>query len=235
MSIFEEKVTSVLLHPLRRKIYSMVFQTPGSNFSKISELLQTSNSTLLWHLKRLEKSGYLKSVKLSGKRVYYPASLRSEQAEEIIQILNNDTAKRIFLYVLNNPEDQCYPLNIARSINPPIHHETVRYHIDRLEKAKLVTLLKKGKNVLIKPGPEAFRLKEHGNVIIRDEFVDFLLKNIKKDIGCLYPEVLEQTPDKLVLRIDCPGGEELILDLALSNWEFQEITDEYDNRSKKES
>lgn len=218
---FDENVTSVLLHPLRRQIFSMVVQTPGANFSKISELLHTSNSTLLWHLKRLEKSGYLKSKKMSGKRVYYPASLRSERAEEIIQILSNDTAKKIFLFVLNYPEEQCYPLNIARSLVPPIHHETVRYHAERMEKAELVELKKKGKNVLITPGQEAFRLKEHSNIMIREEFVDFLLKNIKKD--CLFPEVIEQGPDKLVLRIDCPGGEEIILDLALSNWNFQEI------------
>jgi len=218
---FDEKVTSVLLHPLRRQIYSMVVQTPGSNFSKISEILQTSNSTLLWHLKRLEKSGYLKSVKLSGKRVYYPASLRSERAEEIIQILSNGTAKKIFLFILNNPEKICYPLNIARSLEPSIHHETVRYHVDRMLKAELVEIMKKGKNVLIKPGEEAYKLKDYGNTIIREDFVDYLLKNIKKD--CLFPEVIEQGPDKLVLRIDCPGGEEIILDLALSNWDFQEI------------
>ena len=218
---FDENVTSVLLHPLRRQIYSMVVQTPGANFSRISEILQTSNSTLLWHLKRLEKSGYLKSVKLSGKRVYYPASLRSERAEEIIQILSNDTAKKIFLFILNNPKDQCYPLNIARSLEPPIHHETVRYHIDRMEKAELVKISKEGKNVFIQPGEEAHKLKDTGNTMIKDEFVEYLLKNIKKD--CLYPEVIEQTPDKLILRIDCPGGEEIILDLALSNWDFQDI------------
>ena len=68
--IDDDSVSSVLLHPLRRQIYSMVVQTPGANFSKISDLLKTSNSTLLWHLNRLEKSGYLKSIKIGGKRVY---------------------------------------------------------------------------------------------------------------------------------------------------------------------
>ena len=178
----------------------MVVQTPGANFSKISELLQRSNSTLLWHLKRLEKSGYLKSKKLSGKRVYYPASLRSERAEEIIQILSNDTAKKIFLYILNNDEEHCYPLNIARNLDPPLHHETVRYHVERMEKAELVKLTKKGKNVFINPGKEAHKLQDYGNTIIKDEFVDYLLKNIKKD--CLFPEIIEQGPSKLVLRIE---------------------------------
>lgn len=219
--IDDESVSSVLLHPLRRKIYSMIVQTPGSNFSKISDLLQTSNSTLLWHLNRLEKSGYLKSIKIGGKRVYYPASLRTEVAEEIIQILNNETAQKIFLFVINNDEKVCYPLNIARSLDPPLHHETVRYHIDRLKHAGLVELSKEGKNVFIKPGPEAYRLKEHGTTIIRDEYVQYLLKNIKDD--CLFPEILEQTEDRLVLRIDCPGGEEIVLDLSLSDWGFQKI------------
>jgi len=221
ISIFDDNVSSVLLHPLRRQIYSMVVQTPGANFSKISDLLKTSNSTLLWHLNRLEKSGYLKSIKISGKRIYYPASLRSEIAEEIIQILANETAQKILLYVVNNPIEQCYPLNIARNIIPPIHHETVRYHIDRMKNAGLVEITKEGKNVFIKPGPEAFRLKEHGTQLIKEEYVQFLMKNIKDE--CLFPEIVEQTDDRLVIRIDCPGGEEVILDLALSDWGFQNI------------
>ena len=220
----DESVSSVLLHPLRRQIYSMIVQTPGSNFSKISDLLKTSNSTLLWHLNRLEKSGYLKSIKVGGKRVYYPASLRTEVAEEIIQVLSNETAQKIFLFVVNNPEKNCYPLNIARSLDPPLHHETVRYHIDRLKHAGLVEITKEGKNVFIKPGPEAFRLKEHGTTVLTEEFVNYLLKNIKED--CLFPEVIEQTQDRLVIRIDCPGGEEVILDLALSDWGFQKIFDD---------
>ena len=92
MSQFDENISTVLLHPLRRKIYSLVFQSPGSNFSKISDMLNTSSSTLAWHLKKLEESGYLKSLKFSGKRIYYPATLRTELAEEIIQILSNETA-----------------------------------------------------------------------------------------------------------------------------------------------
>lgn len=222
--IDEESVSSVLLHPLRRQIYSMVVQTPGANFSKISDLLKTSNSTLLWHLNRLEKSGYLKSIKISGKRVYYPASLRSEVAEEIIQILSNETARKIFLFVINNPEKNCYPLNIARNLVPPIHHETVRYHIDRLKHAGLVEVTKEGKNVFIKPGPEAFNLKKYSTAVLSEEFVQYLLQNIKDD--CLFPEIVEQTDERLVIRIDCPGGEEVILDLALSDWGFQKILKE---------
>lgn len=202
----------------------MVVQTPGANFSKISDLLQTSSSTLSWHLKRLEESGYLRSIKFSGKRIYYPASLRTELAEEIIQIFSNETARKIFLFILNQPDVDCYPLNIARSLDPPLHHETVRYHLDRMKKAGLVEMRKEGKTILVSPGPEAYRLKEHGTATMGEEFVDFLLKNLRRD--CLYPEVMEQTADKLVLRIDCPGGEEIILDLALSEWGFQSIVDQ---------
>ena len=54
---------SILLNPLRRKLYSLIAQTPGSNLSKITNALNIASSTLNWHLKRLEKSGLLKSVK----------------------------------------------------------------------------------------------------------------------------------------------------------------------------
>ncbi|MHA2363405.1 MAG: helix-turn-helix domain-containing protein [Candidatus Hodarchaeales archaeon] len=215
---------SILLHPLRRRIYSVVAQAHGSNFSKIADVMNISSSTLSWHLKRLEKSGLLKSGKFAGKRIYYPSSLRSKLAEQIIQILSNETARKIFLYIINLPDEDCYPLNISRNIDPPLHHETVRYHIDRMKKVGLIETTKDGQTVLVQPGPEAYRLKEHGMNVISESYLDFLFKNLRKD--CLYPEIIEHEPDHLVLRIECPHGEEIILDLILSDWDFQGIINE---------
>lgn len=218
---------SILLNPLRRKIYSLVAQSPGSNFSKITNALEIASSTLNWHLKRLENSGLLKSTKIGNKRIYYPASLRTELAEEIIQVLSNETARNIFLYVINIPDEECYALNIARNLNPAIHHETVRYHLERMKKVNLIKEVKIGKTVYARPGSEAFRLKEHGMNVITDAYIEFLLKEFNDN--CLYPEILIEESDRLVLRIDCLNGEEIIMDLMLSDWNFQKITDEIHN------
>ena len=145
MSILDSP-ESILIHPTRRKIYELCVLSPGTNFSKIAEFLEIANSTISWHLKRLEESGLVKSIKISGKRIYVPVELRDDIAEEIYVTLDNDIARKIFVFILNNPDT--YPLDIARNIG--IHHESVRYHLDRMKKLNLIEISKESKIVRVK-------------------------------------------------------------------------------------
>ena len=227
MDIPEETTESILLHPMRRKIYSVICLSPCANFTRIAEFLNASGSTLSWHLKRLEFSGLIKSIKFSGRRIYVPTELRDEEAEEIIAIFENDIAKKIFLFVMNNPDT--YPLDIARSIDPPIHHETVRYHLDRMRRVGLVEITKDAKIVRVREGERATELRKAGINTLSESFVNFLMDHLRN--GCLYPEILEKNDSRLVLRIDCPDGDEIIFDLKLSQWNFMEVI----NKEKDDS
>ena len=86
---------SLLLHPMRRKIYSFVCENPGSYFFQLSNFLEAPQGTLSWHISRLEKEGLIGSVKFGGKRLYYPAGLRSADAEKIFFVLEQETSRRI--------------------------------------------------------------------------------------------------------------------------------------------
>lgn len=219
MSNILDSNESILIHPTRRKIYELCVMSPGTNFSKIADFLQTANSTISWHLKRLEESGLVKSIKIAGKRIYVPVELRDEIAEEIYVILDNEIARKIFVYILNNPDT--YPLEIARNIG--IHHESVRYHLDRMHKVNLIEITKKSKIVRIKAGKRTLLLKESSLNILTDNYVNFLTEFLKSD--CLYPEIVTKTDHQLTLRIDCPDGDEIILDLQLSDWGLTDIID----------
>jgi hypothetical protein len=140
--------------------------------------------------------------------------LRDEIAEEIFAILDNEVAKKIFIYVLNHPNT--YPLDIARNIDPPIHHETARYHLDRMRKVGLIEITKDAKIVRIKEGQRAIELKQTSLNHLKDSYVNFLINHLRT--GCLYPEILVKNDQRLVLRIDCPDGNEIIMDLQLSEW-----------------
>ncbi|MFX1511013.1 MAG: winged helix-turn-helix transcriptional regulator [Promethearchaeota archaeon] len=206
---------SLLLHPLRRKVYSIIVESPGSYFLKLINVLNAPQGTLSWHIKRLEKEGLIGSIKFGGKRVYFPMSLRSADAEKIFLALQNETAKKILLFVYNHPGQ--YQLQIAKGLSPPVHHDTVRYHLSRLEELNLVRL-EKNRMVRVFPGKAAEELQKGSLNAISDAYVSYLMEKLRE--GCLHPEIVIKTTDKLILRVECPEGEDMILDLKLSDWNF---------------
>ncbi len=212
----EDKEISLLVHPLRRKIYSILAENPGSYFFDLAKYLELPQGTLNWHLMRLEEDHLIKSLKFAGKRIYYPAGLRSAEAERIFTVLRPDTAKKIFNFILNNPG--AFQSQIAQGIDPPVHHDTVRYHLSRLEKVGLVKTQRSGRTVQIFPGEVAENLQDGSLTAISDSYVRFLLDKLRE--GCLHPEVVLQSKKQLVLRIECPDGEDMILNLKMSDWEL---------------
>jgi DNA-binding transcriptional ArsR family regulator len=212
----DDRDISLLLHPLRRKIYSILAENPGSYFFDLAKYLELPQGTLNWHLKRLEEDQLIKSLKYAGKRIYYPAGLRSAEAERIFAVLRPKTAKKIFNFVLNNPG--AFQSQIAQGIIPSVHHDTVRYHLNRLENVNLVTTKRVGRKVQIFPGQMAENLQDGSLTVISDSYVRFLLEKLRE--GCLHPEVILQSKKQLVLRIECPNGEDMMLNLRMSEWEI---------------
>lgn len=212
----EPENLSLLLHPLRRRIYSILAENPGSYFFDLAKYLELPQGTLNWHLKRLEDDHLIKSLKFAGKRIYYPAGLRSAEAERIFTVLRPKTAKKIFTYVLNNPG--AFQSQIAKGIEPSVHHDTVRYHLNRLEEVGLVKTQRSGRTVQIFPGDVAENLQDGSLTAISDSYVRFLLEKLRE--GCLHPEIVLQSRKQLVLRIECPDGEDMILNLKMSDWEI---------------
>ncbi|MHA1973277.1 MAG: winged helix-turn-helix transcriptional regulator [Candidatus Hodarchaeales archaeon] len=212
----ESENLSLLLHPLRRKIYSILAENPGSYFFDLAKYLDLPQGTLNWHLKRLEEDNLIKSLKYAGKRIYYPAGLRSAEAERIFTVLRPKTAKKIFTYVINNPG--AFQSQIANGIKPPVHHDTVRYHLNRLMDVGLVKMKRSGRTVQIYPGEVAENLQDGSLTAISDSYVKFLLEKLRE--GCLHPEVVLQSKKQLVLRIECPNGEDMILNLRMSDWDL---------------
>ena len=221
----ESENLSLLLHPLRRKIYSLLAENPGSYFFDLAKYLDLPQGTLNWHLKRLEEDKLIKSLKYAGKRIYYPAGLRSAEAERIFTVLRPSTSKKIFTFVLNHPG--AFQSQIAQGITPNVHHDTVRYHLNRLVDVGLVKMKRSGRKVQIYPGEVAENLQDGSLTAISDSYVKFLLEKLRE--GCLHPEVVLQSKKQLVLRIECPNGEDMILNLRMSDWELftpEEVNEE---------
>jgi hypothetical protein len=60
--------------------------------------------------------------------------------------------------------------------------------------------------------------------VLKENFI-YHLTNILKE-NCLYPTIQEQTKDKLLVRIACPGSDDIELSIHLSQWSLDAIPDE---------
>ncbi|NHJ40817.1 MAG: helix-turn-helix domain-containing protein [Asgard group archaeon] len=232
---FHEKRLSLLMHPMRREIYQLVCETPGSYFYEIVSALAAPQGTLSWHLRMLEKDGLIKSAKFGGKRLFFPKMLRSESAEKAFAILKNDTAAKVFDHIINNPG--CYQTEIADKIG--IHHDTVRHHITRLAEADLIEIIRDGRTVKYFPGELGKELINGSLNVLSERYIGFLLDKLEE--GCMTPEVVERDMHSISLRIECPNSEDIYMKIELGPWETRTTDEEIDgnegvnNSEKKKS
>ena len=201
------------MHPLRREIYQLVCETPGSYFYEIVSALDSPQGTLSWHLRMLEKDGLIKSAKFGGKRLYFPKMLRSESAEKAFVILKNSTAAKVFDHIVNNPG--CYQTEIAEILG--IHHDTVRHHIVRLAEAELIDIMRDGRTVKYFPGDLGKELINGSLNILSERYIRFLFDKLEE--GCMTPEILERDLTSISLRIECPNHEDILMKIELGPWE----------------
>jgi len=216
----KEKRLTLLLHPLRRELYRLVCETPGVYFFELSSALTAPHGTINWHLRKLEEALLIKSTKFGGKRVYFSRTLRSEDVEKAFVVLKHLTARKIFAHIINN--EDCHQTQIAKALS--IHHDTVRHHTLRMEKAGLVESFKDGRKTCYRLGEIGLKIQEESINTISNTYVAALMDILEEN--CLHPEIEEITKDHLTLRIECPGKEDATFSISLSQWTFDEEWEE---------
>jgi DNA-binding transcriptional ArsR family regulator len=214
-----------LLHPTRRTIYKIICENPGTYFYRLINEVSNidkkiSTATLIYHLKKLEETDLISSDKIDGKRIYFPNNLRNAQMERAYTLLKNKNALKIFLLILNNNGVYKNQNEIARALN--VHHDTVRYHTNRLEEAGLIQKTKDGKLVAFEIGELGKELLNGSSKVFTQGYIRFLINKLAD--SCHFPEIIEQTREKLTIRIVCKDEEDIILTLDLTGWD---VTSEF--------
>lgn len=209
-----------LLHPTRRTIYKIICENQGTYFYRLINEVSNidkkiSTATLIYHLKKLEETDLISTDKIDGKRIYYPNNLRNAQIERAYALLKNKNALKIFLLILNNDGTFKNQNEIARDLN--VHHDTIRYHTNRLEDAGLISKTKDGKLVEFEIGELGKELLKGSSKVFTQGYIRFLIKKLEDT--CHFPEIIEQTRDKLTIRIVCKDEEDILLTLDLSGWD----------------
>ncbi|MCY3410369.1 MAG: helix-turn-helix domain-containing protein [Candidatus Heimdallarchaeota archaeon] len=214
MSSDKEKRSILLMHPVRREIFRIVSESPGSYFFEIASALELPYGTVSWHLKKLETAGLVDTMRFAGRRVFFSKGLRTEEVEKAFVVLRSEATQQVFMYILNN--ENCYQAQIADALGH--HHDTIRHHIQRLKKAHLIDSVKRGRSVFYTLGEVGKRILNSNTEIISQAFVEHLFETLKDE--CLTPEILEHEEGRISIRISCPGKEDAYLDINLQGWEF---------------
>ncbi len=222
----KEKRAVLLMHPLRRKIYQIISESPGSYFFEIASELELPHGTVSWHLKKLADAGLVKTMRFAGKRVFFSTALRNSEIEKAFVVLRNDLTQKIFEYVINNPG--CYQTQISEDLE--FHHDTIRHHISRLEKTGLVQATKVGRKVHYELGSIGKQILSSNTEIISRAYVEFLFEKLKEE--CLHPEIIDHNENQLTIRVSCPGKDDVYFSMELKGWKF--TTEEDMEEAEKE-
>lgn len=225
-----QKRKALLLHPIRREIFKIICENPGSYFYDLTKEFSSdeeeggdepgaSPATVQWHLRKLISADLIDTVKHGGKRVYYPKGLRDKEVEKAYTILRNDTAREIFQYIVNH--ENAYQKQIASAIRDGVHHDTVRWHTQRLAEVNLIEERSEGRMVKYSIGELGKALLDGSLNVLKENFIYHLTTVLKEN--CLYPQIVEQTRDTLVIKISCPGSDDIEFAIKLSQWGVSDV------------
>jgi DNA-binding transcriptional ArsR family regulator len=188
-----------------------------SEVSNYSE--KASSATIIYHLKKLNEEKLLKTEKVDGKRIYFPTGLRDVEIERIFMLLQNENARLIFQYIINN--DKPFQNEIARELN--VHHDTIYYHTTHLEDAGLITKIKEGKFTRFSVADLGQELINGSLNVITEEYVNFIFDKLSS--SCHFPEIVERTNDILRIRVVCPDEDDIELTISLADFQVSLISD----------
>lgn len=128
----------VLDHYTRGQIHGYIIANPGDHYNNIKEELGLNNGSLAYHLKVLEREGYIVSQRDGMYRRFYPA--RARPPKERLSPMQRLVVEEI------RKTEGCSQKDIARRLD--ISPQVVNYHVKMLAAAGIVNLEKDGRETL---------------------------------------------------------------------------------------
>lgn len=189
----------------RQEIFQYLCLHPCSYATMISKATGLSLHATNWHLRRLVESDYV-SKKVRGKKtVFYPVEMIALEDLPILEILNVDKAKAIYLSVLD--KKGISQVEVCESLG--LKHQAVIWYAKKLESLGLISSLEDGKYRRYYPTDLLIRKKDKNTERLKI-FKDNVMKRFHKER--LSPTILRSTEDKIVVRI-ARGSSKAVLTL----------------------
>ena len=128
----------VLDHYLRGQIHGYIIANPGDHYNNIKDELGLNNGSLAYHLKVLEREGYIISQRDGMYKRFYPSKARppKERLSPMQRMIVDEVKKG----------EGCSQKDIARRLR--ISPQVVNYHIKMLRAAGVIRCEKDGRETL---------------------------------------------------------------------------------------
>jgi len=124
----------VLDHATRNRILDLVNARPGIHLKELQADLGIAWGTLVHHVRRLEATGHLVSMRQGPRRLLYAANTPESRARQDLALLRNGTAFRIAATIQQQPGIRQGTVCDVLELQPA----SVSKHASRLEEAGLI-------------------------------------------------------------------------------------------------
>jgi predicted transcriptional regulator len=159
------------------RILQFIQNNPGCHLRKIREMIGISQGTVQYHTDRLEKMGRITSTRSGFYKYYFPVGIIQNNEKEILQILRQETARQILMFIVERQAPT--QTDIVNSIG--ISASSVSWHMRRLIEFRLVEEIKEGKY-------KRYQLQDRK---VSSKYITALMRNY-------YPAVWEKWSDRLI-------------------------------------
>ncbi len=147
---------------LRGKIQGYVIANPGEHYNHIREVLEISNGTLAYHLRVLEREGYIRSMRDGMYKRYYPAGEKLP-TKKYLNLAQSAILNQI------RQEPGVSQTEIAERMATSV--QVVNYYVQRLWRMDLLTLQKDGRKTRCFVREDKLQQQEDGRFFIETDFL----------------------------------------------------------------
>lgn len=123
------------------KILEYIRSNPGCHLRQLKKELGLSMGTVQYHLNQLEKTGKIISERFNLYRYYYISGLFKENERNILKILNQETSRRILLFLLERKNPTQTDIVKYLGIAPA----SVSWHVKRFLELGIIFESREGK------------------------------------------------------------------------------------------
>jgi DNA-binding transcriptional ArsR family regulator len=125
---------NILNFEARKKIYDFIEESPGLNVNEISRRLEIPFTTLLHHLRILEKEDLVSFKRKGEYKFAYAKTELGTQDKEILELLRKKVPCRIILHLFFTAS--CSRDELSKELD--LHPSTVFYHLKKMMKMGII-------------------------------------------------------------------------------------------------
>ena len=142
----------MLDHKSRKAIYELIRKNPGIQLPAIMDTSHLNRGTARYHLTRLETTGKITYILVSGKIMYYENNGNFSNLEKkVIWHLKSDSRSKILFHLLESTASSRHEISDALGVAGP----TVSWHMYRLIHDEITSRQRDGKFTRYGLNPEA--------------------------------------------------------------------------------